>query len=92
MTRRQFITSSVASSLVSSVAAADDKKLRVVIIGHTGRGNYGHGIDTMWLKVPAVEIVGVADADAKGLAAELFLSSTPRSRPNATPRRPLAPP
>ncbi len=72
MNRRHFLSTTVAASLASSLAAANaDNKLRVAVIGHTGRGNYGHGIDTMWLKVPEVEIVAVADADAKGLAAEL---------------------
>lgn len=44
-------------------------KLRVGIIGRTGRGNYGHGLDTVWLEVPEAEIVGVADDDKAGLAA-----------------------
>ncbi|MFZ4766386.1 MAG: Gfo/Idh/MocA family protein, partial [Roseimicrobium sp.] len=34
---------------------------------HTGRGNYGHGLDTMWLNLPEVEVAAVADADARGL-------------------------
>ena len=70
MNRRHFICSGFSAAASSSFAAGDGK-LRVVVIGHTGRGNYGHGIDTMWLKVPATEIVAVADADAKGLEAEL---------------------
>jgi len=41
---------------------------RVAVIGHTGRGNYGHGLDTVWLAVPGIRIVGVADADPQGLA------------------------
>ncbi|MCA9202345.1 MAG: Gfo/Idh/MocA family oxidoreductase, partial [Planctomycetales bacterium] len=44
-------------------------KYRVGVIGHTGRGNYGHGIDTVWLELPQCEIVGVADADEAGRAA-----------------------
>lgn len=40
---------------------------RVGVIGHTGRGNYGHGIDTVWLDLPECEVVAVADADPKGL-------------------------
>lgn len=40
---------------------------RVGIIGATGRGNYGHSVDTAFLKVPQVEIVAVADAHAAGL-------------------------
>jgi len=37
------------------------------VIGHTGRGNFGHGLDTVWLQIPGAEIVGVADADSSGL-------------------------
>ena len=37
------------------------KKYRVGIIGHTGRGDYGHAVDAAFLKVPNVEIVAVAD-------------------------------
>ena len=41
-------------------------KYRVGVIGHTGRGNYGHGQDTVWLSLPETEIVAVADADDAG--------------------------
>lgn len=45
------------------------KTYRVGVIGHTGRGNYGHGIDTVWRHFPEqCEVVAVADADEKGLA------------------------
>lgn len=71
MNRRHFFTTAAAASLTLNSHAADGGKLRVAVIGHTGRGNYGHGIDTMWLSVPETEIVAVADADAAGLAAEL---------------------
>jgi predicted dehydrogenase len=44
-------------------------KYRVGIIGHTGRGDYGHGIGTVWTHFPdQCEVVAVADADAKGRA------------------------
>jgi predicted dehydrogenase len=44
-------------------------RFRVGVIGHTGRGNYGHGIDTVWLRLPdRCEIVAVADADEQGRA------------------------
>lgn len=42
------------------------RKYRVAVIGATGKGNYGHGLDTCWLKVPAAEIVAVADEDEQG--------------------------
>ncbi|MCL4204505.1 MAG: Gfo/Idh/MocA family oxidoreductase [Pirellulaceae bacterium] len=44
-------------------------RFRIGVIGHTGRGNYGHGLDTVWLEMPDCEIVAVADADETGLAA-----------------------
>jgi predicted dehydrogenase len=45
-----------------------DKKHRVAVIGATGRGDYGHGIDTVWLQLDNVEIVAVADEDEAGRA------------------------
>ena len=45
------------------------KKYRVAVIGATGRGNYGHGLDEAFQGVEGTELVAVADADAKGLAA-----------------------
>ena len=42
---------------------------RIGVIGHTGRGNYGHGLDSVWLQLPNCKIVAVADANEKGLAA-----------------------
>jgi predicted dehydrogenase len=41
---------------------------RVGVIGHTGRGDYGHGLDVVWRDVPGTEVVAVADPDPKGLA------------------------
>ena len=55
------------------------QKYRVAVIGHTGRGNYGHGIDTVWSKVDGCEIVAVADADPKGLAAASARLKAPKT-------------
>ena len=49
-------------------AKAPAKKYRVGVIGHTGRGGYGHGLDKVWRDIPQAEIVGVADANPQGLA------------------------
>ncbi|MGV3754708.1 MAG: Gfo/Idh/MocA family protein [Verrucomicrobiota bacterium] len=43
-------------------------KLRAVVIGHTGQGNYGHGMDVVMTNHPEVELVAVADANTEGLA------------------------
>ena len=34
---------------------------RVGVIGHTGRGDYGHGLNTVWSQLPNCEVVAVAD-------------------------------
>lgn len=68
MNRRQFISTATLGT-VAFTARAAESKFRVAVIGHTGRGNYGHGLDVMWQQVDGTETVAVADADAKGLAA-----------------------
>jgi predicted dehydrogenase len=52
-------------------------KHRIGVIGHTGKGDYGHGLDTVWLKMPNCEIVAVADADKDGLASAVKRLSAP---------------
>jgi predicted dehydrogenase len=39
---------------------------RVAVIGRTGKGNYGHGLDVVWKDVKDVQIVAVADENPKG--------------------------
>ena len=68
MNRRNFLTTTAAAGLAFAAHAAEPaRKTRVGIIGHTGKGDYGHGLDTMWLKLPETEIVGVADLNPAGL-------------------------
>ena len=54
-------------------------KYRVGIIGSTGRGNYGHGIDTVWQHFDECQIVGVADPDEKGRAAAATRLKAPKA-------------
>ncbi len=42
-------------------------RYRVAVIGQTGRGDYGHGLDVVWKSLDSCQIVAVADADPKGL-------------------------
>lgn len=44
-------------------------KYRVAVIGRTGKGAYGHSLDTVWLKCDRAEIVAVADENETGRAA-----------------------
>lgn len=71
MNRRQFAALAAVSGAALATRADEPAraKLRVGIIGHTGRGDYGHSLDKMWLNAPETEIAAVADADPKGLAA-----------------------
>lgn len=66
MNRRSFLQGSLAG--LAATAAAKPKKYRVGIIGHTGHGNYGHGLDTVWQAFDFVEVAAVSDADAAGRA------------------------
>jgi predicted dehydrogenase len=48
-------------------AAGANERLRAAVIGRTGHGNYGHSLDKVWLRVPQVQLVTVADDDPQGL-------------------------
>ena len=39
---------------------------RAAVIGHTGRGNYGHGMDIVFAGLRGVKLVAIADADDAG--------------------------
>jgi len=54
-------------------------KYRVGIIGRTGKGDYGHGVDVAFTKIPAAEIVAVADEDPAGRAAAQQRCGAPRA-------------
>ena len=45
------------------------KSYRAALIGRTGHGNYGHGLDVVFNDFPGVQVVAVADADTVGRAA-----------------------
>jgi predicted dehydrogenase len=74
VTRRLFLAGvsgaawAAARGRTVRAARPDAKRYRVAVIGHTGRGDYGHGLDRVWLEMPQTEIVAVADADPAGLA------------------------
>jgi predicted dehydrogenase len=45
------------------------QKYRVAVIGRTGQGNYGHGLDIVWRALDNVDLVAVADDNEQGRAA-----------------------
>ncbi len=60
-----LLTSMAASRAVA--ASGGQRKHSVAIIGHSGRGDFGHGLDTVWNRVDRATVTGVADADPVGL-------------------------
>jgi predicted dehydrogenase len=44
------------------------KTYKACVIGHTGRGDYGHSLEMALLGQPGIEVVAVADPDAAGRA------------------------
>ncbi len=68
MDRRSFLMSAVTGILAS---AANRKNYRAAVIGHTGHGNYGHGLDIVWNAFDSIEVVAVADPDDTGRAKAL---------------------
>jgi predicted dehydrogenase len=43
------------------------ERYRVAVIGSTGKGNYGHGLDTAFKDVERVSLIAIADDNAEGL-------------------------
>lgn len=71
----------VTSSTLSSLRSAESRsttRLKAAIIGHTGRGNYGHGLDEIFSGLEGVELLAVADPDPKGLERTLAKTRAPR--------------
>jgi len=71
MKRREFVKNTAVglAGLGTVAAMAKERRYKVAVIGRTGKGNYGHGLDVVWNDIDQAEIVAVADEDAKGRAA-----------------------
>ncbi len=67
--RRDFLLTAAAMAALPNLSACaqpSSNVLRVAVIGHTGKGNYGHSMDTLWLALPETQVVGFADANEAG--------------------------
>lgn len=67
-TRRNLLLGSTAWAATHALRAADAPKLKAAIIGHTGSGDYGHGIERIFAGLPNVSVVAVADLNDAGRA------------------------
>ena len=83
-TRREFIAGATAALTLASCGtlaaeAEPGRTLKAAVIGHTGQGDYGHGLEKIFAERQGVELVALADPDEagrKGVAAKV---GVPRS-------------
>lgn len=69
MKRRVFLKTTgmaAGTALSRPLGAGAIKTYRAAVIGRTGGGNYGHGLDLAFQNLPNVTVVAVADEDPKG--------------------------
>jgi predicted dehydrogenase len=68
--RREFIVAAsavAATSLLPKTGfGAEKKKYKACVIGHTGKGDYGHSLHLVWNHRPDVELVALADPNEEG--------------------------
>ncbi len=76
LNRRLFAQTAAAALLRAQ--AGRGRHYRAAIIGHTGRGNYGHEWDRAFRSLASVEVVAVADPDDKGRLAAKARSQAAR--------------
>src|SRR5262245_213201 len=73
MDRRQFLQLTCATAACPAAGWDDSRaeaaaRLKAAIIGHTGRGDYGHGLESIFSNRPNIELIALADPDADGRA------------------------
>lgn len=54
-------------------------RIKAAVIGHTGRGDYGHGLEGIFASRPNIELVALADPDPDGRAKIAPKIGAPRS-------------
>lgn len=68
--RRGFMTAlggAASAAALMGQQSESARTWRVGVIGRTGHGDYGHGLDVVWKKFPNARIVAVADDNPEGL-------------------------
>jgi predicted dehydrogenase len=88
-TRRKFLRTTgsiIAGSILLqntnikafNVLKKQKKNYRTAIIGRTGKGNYGHGLDQVFKGIENVTVVAVADENPAGLKKAIEISGAKR--------------
>jgi predicted dehydrogenase len=73
MNRRAFLQSAAGTAAFVLGAGAQTppvapRKYTAAVIGHTGRGNFGHSMDLVFAGRPDIDVVGLADPNEAGRA------------------------
>lgn len=84
VSRRELLRGAAVGLTVLSVgrstgSSGQPSPYRVAVIGRTGRGNYGHGLDIVWSDISEAKVVAVADEDPKGRAAAAQRVNAPKA-------------
>ena len=84
ITRRNFarLVSSagvIAATDFPCLTAEPSAKFKAAVIGHTGRGDYGHGLEGIFANRPSIEVVALADPDPDGRSKTAAKIHAPRS-------------
>ena len=61
VSRRHLLTTGTAFAATRLLSAVPSATRKAAIIGHTGAGDYGHGIEKIFQGMPDVSVVAVAD-------------------------------
>src|SRR5687767_15968387 len=78
-TRRTCLSTAAVLATPSLLRAATLQPHRAVIIGATGKGDYGHGLDLIFHNLPNVELIALADPDEDGRAKAQARTSAKRT-------------
>ncbi|MFO1440250.1 MAG: Gfo/Idh/MocA family oxidoreductase [Verrucomicrobiaceae bacterium] len=68
VSRRHLLTTGTAFAATRLLSAVPSATRKAAIIGHTGAGDYGHGIEKIFQGMPDVSVVAVADPVEAGRA------------------------
>lgn len=74
--RRSFLASLAASSLATASGAPT---LRAAVIGHTGRGDYGHSLEKIFTDRAGITLVAIADPEPAGRSRTAAATGAARS-------------
>jgi predicted dehydrogenase len=81
--RRQFLAAAIAGAMASNIFAEESSRIyTAAIIGHTGRGDYGHAVDQIFTDRDDVQLLAVADPVAEGRAKAMQRSKAARQYEN----------